>query len=98
MLTYNFTTNLAPKLDYLECTLSLPADVLRERIVRLPALLGYSLRKRYQPRVALCDAAGLPPDFALDRMAWSGPRFTLAVETNAAEGGGRVSPGGKRPG
>ncbi len=83
VLTYNFTQNLAPKLDYLE-TIGLSTADVRGRVVRLPALLGYSLQQRYQPRIARCQAVGLPVTHALDRMALNEERFELSLHKEAA--------------
>lgn len=82
VLTYNFTSNLAPKLEYLE-DLGLSTAEVKSRVVRLPALLGYSLEQRYRPRVSRCEAIGLPVTHALDRMALTEERFTHSLQMKA---------------
>ena len=51
----------------------------RGRILKLPSLLGYSLEKRYVPRVARCRLAGLPAVSALSTMALTDARFNKSV-------------------
>ena len=79
-LTYSFERNLAPKLDYLTTEVGLPPVELRRRVVAQPALLGYSLERRYKERIARCLAAGLPASHALDRMSLGDVRFDQTLE------------------
>ena len=79
-LTYSFERNLALKLDYLQTELGLPAAELRRRVMGQPALLGYSLERRYRPRVARVDALGLPSAYALDRMSLGEARFEQSLD------------------
>ena len=79
-ITYSPTKNLAPKLELLcgpEVGLSL--DEARARVLKFPALLGYSLERRYQPRLRECAAAGVSPCFVLDRIALTDAKFEAAL-------------------
>ena len=44
-LGYSFDRNLAPKLDYLQEAFGLSEAALRDRVTKLPALLGYAAFK-----------------------------------------------------
>ncbi len=60
LLVLNSDINLQPKLDYLRDTLQ-SDSVLRDTVLRLPTLLGYSLEKRIRPRMKAILKADLDP-------------------------------------
>ena len=53
---------------------------MRAAVLANPVLLGYSLKKRLQPRVALCNAVGVSPSIVLSLHAYSDERFSKACE------------------
>ena len=54
VLGYSFESNIGLKLDYLHSTASLTLDEMRDRVVRNPAMLGYSQALRYRPWLDAC--------------------------------------------
>ena len=59
VLGYSFESNIGPTLDFMQTAFGLAPDELRERVLTMPALLSYSLKQRYRPRVALASALGV---------------------------------------
>ena len=68
-----------PKLDYLEDALNLNTDELRAAVLRMPAILGYSLERRYRPRAERCCRAGAPLRRVLEGITLSDARFNASV-------------------
>jgi mTERF domain-containing protein, mitochondrial len=64
LLLLNSKNNLQPKIDFLKGTLQddvTTTTLLRDTVLRLPTLLGYSFEKRIRPRVEAILKAGLDP-------------------------------------
>ena len=54
---------------------------LRDHVLRIPAILAYSLDKRYRPRVEACRAAGVDAAYALTAAPLTDERFYERLET-----------------
>ena len=79
VLGLSFEANLDPKLGFLQAELGFTAEKLRERVLRLPAILTYSLPNRYRPRLQACRAVGASPSVLLHRITQSDARFYPSI-------------------
>ena len=81
------SNNMEPKLAYLEQELNMTRAALRDHVLRIPAILAYSLDKRYRPRVEACRAAGVDAAYVLTAAPLTDEYFYERLET--MRGGGR---------
>ena len=94
----SFESNLSPKLEFdVQTEIGLSLDDMRERVVRMPAILGYSREKRFHPRLAACRKVGAEPTVVLDRITQPDSKFFPSIgmeEWDAVIGGwnGRLPP------
>ena len=72
---------MAPKLAYLEQELNMTRAALRDHVLRIPAILAYSLDKRYRPRVEACRAAGVDAAYVLTAAPLTDEYFYERLET-----------------
>ena len=77
--------NMAPKLAYLEQELNMTRAALRDHVLRIPAILAYSLDKRYRPRVEACRAAGVDAAYVLTAAPLTDEYFYERLETMREE-------------
>ena len=75
MLSLSFEANIEPKLAYLRKELALSEEALRESVIKSPALLGYSLDRRYKPRIELCRRAGAPAELVVTQAKLNDVKF-----------------------
>ena len=68
-----------PKLDFLQAELGLSLDALRDKVLRRPALLGYSQAHRYVPRLEACRKVGADAALVVDRVALTDERFYASI-------------------
>ena len=66
---------MEPKLAYLEREIGLSRPELREQVLRIPAIMSYSLDKRYRQRVEACRAAGVDPAYAVTTAPYTDDYF-----------------------
>jgi len=59
VLSYIFESNIVPQLNFSQEELGLLDGDLRNCVVSFPTLSGYSLEKRYRPRLEACCTAGM---------------------------------------
>ena len=76
---------MAPKLAYLEQELNMTRAALRDHVLRIPAILAYSLDKRYRPRVEACRAAGVDAAYVLTAAPLTDEYFYERLETMREE-------------
>ena len=76
---------MAPKLAYLEKELNMTRAALRDHVLRIPAILAYSLDKRYRPRVEACRAAGVDAAYVLTAAPLTDEYFYERLETMREE-------------
>ena len=84
MLSYSYEANLQPKLAFLQAELSLSTDELRDKVILKPAVLGYSLAKRFRPRLAAIRAAGKDPFVLLTRITYTDACFDPSIAMDIA--------------
>ena len=63
--------------------LQLSTEEVRLRVLRMPAILTYSLDARYRPRLERCVTAGAPPELVIDRVAYTDAKFNASVPLDA---------------
>ena len=80
VLGYSYDVNIEPKLAYLQEELGVSQATLREKVLIMPALLSYSLEKRYKPRVKLCRAAEVPVMMMVSCASQTDEKFKATVE------------------
>lgn len=84
LLLLNSELNLQPKLDYLKGALQTGAPtILRDTVLRLPTLLGYSFEQRIRPRVEAILDAGLDPSCITIGIPMKQDDFQLWLERRA---------------
>ena len=67
---------MEPKLSYFERELGMSPQEIRSKIISMPARLGYSIEKRYRPRLAAIRAtAGADPAAVIDRIRAADAEF-----------------------
>ena len=67
---------MEPKLSYFEHELGMSPREIRSKIISMPARLGYSIEKRYRPRLAAIRApAGADPAAVIDRIRAADAEF-----------------------
>ena len=79
------SNNMEPKLAYLEQELNMTRAALRDHVLRIPAILAYSLDKRYRPRVEACRAAGVDAGYVLTAAPLTDEYFYERLETMREE-------------
>ena len=72
-------TNIKPKLDSLRSKLHLTDKELSKIVVAFPCLLGYSLERRYAPRIGACKEAGIDPRWVLKTISLNDAKFHTAL-------------------
>ena len=90
LLTLSIEKNLQPKVDYLRDRLG--QEELSSALLRMPALLGYSLDKRIEPRLEAMLKAKIPPGKITQAITQTQDNFEEWLERqirNQANGGGR---------
>ena len=70
---------MAPKLAYLERETGLSRSELRDRVLRFPQFMSYSLEKRYRPRFEACRAAGVDAEYVLTYVSKMDEKFYGAL-------------------
>ena len=80
LLSYSAEANMAPKLAYLEREAGLSRSELRDRVLRFPQIMSYSLDKRYRPRFEACRAAGVDAEYVLTYVSKMDGKFYELLE------------------
>ena len=86
VLSYGFESNIEPKLNLLQAELGLSLDAMRAKVLTCPALLGYSLSRRFIPRLEACREVGADPILVLNRVTLTDERFFALIEARRASG------------
>ena len=79
VLGLSYEANLKPKLYFLQAELNLSLNTLRQSIVSYPARLGYSLERRYRPRLRACRLAGADVEAVIRLAARTDARFCDSI-------------------
>ncbi|KAL7575940.1 hypothetical protein ACA910_000736 [Epithemia clementina (nom. ined.)] len=101
LLVLNVDQNLKPKVLFLREAFQGNLEVLRAAVVRLPALLGYSLEGRIRPRMESILRHGLPPSSITVGIPMRQDKFESWLEARSSfisSGGSSKSTGSGRGG